>query len=359
MLANISGRSAMRTDLRLLDALDEPALVLTIDGTILYGNSAARRFFRDQCSVCLALGSDLADVVHSPPDRLRSLLASFRRSAQPVIGSVAFVGGAADGGVAYAVRGCRIAVDEQPHLLVRIQVAEGRRFRALTETMQRLNAELSENKRIRLRLQGALADKDVLLRELNHRVKNNLQVLQGIIALSERTAGDEQVRGALAGLRNRVEAMGVVQRLLYRRDDLTYLDGPEFLDTLVSGAAGASGRPGITVATCCEPLGISTQSAFLVGLVVNELLVNALKHAFDGRAAGSITVRLVPLPDRCGGLRLTIEDDGVGMTSTPSAGTGLALVRRLVGAAGGTLEVDVDDGTRWTVVFRDPSAIET
>lgn len=357
MLANTSGRSAMGTDLRLLDALDEPALVLTVDGAIHYANSAARRFFRDHCSVSLEVGGDMADVVLSPPDRLRSLLSSFRRSAQPVIGSVAFVGGAADVGSAYAVRGCRIAVDEQPHLLVRVQVAEGRRFRALTETMQRLNAELSENKRIRLRLQGALAEKEVLLRELNHRVNNNLQVLQGIIALSERTAGDEQVREALAGMRNRVEVMGVVQRLLYRRDDLTYLDGPELLDTLVSGAVGAKGRPGVTVATCCQPIEISTQSALLIGLVVNELLANALGYASDGRAAGSIIVRLVPLPERSGFLHLTIEDDGAGMTSTSSFGTGLALVRRLVGAAGGTLEVDVDDGMRWTVVFRDPSTI--
>lgn len=345
----------MSDDVRLLDALDEPALLLTAAGLVSHANAAARRFFRD-LGPARPDGAPLADLVLTPPDRLQPLIEAFGRSGRPLVGSLEFRG--KDGApLGCPVRGCRVRLGDAPLVLLRLHVGEAMRFRALTETTVRLNAELAENKRIRRRLESALAEKEVLLRELNHRVKNNLQILQGILGLSERSATDDRVRLSLAAVRQRVEAMGVVQRLLYHRGDVTRLDGPEFLDTLVAGAVNAFGRPHITIDTASEPVEISAQAAFLIGLVVNELLVNALKYAFLDRDAGRIAVRLALLGDGRGLLRLQVEDDGIGMKSSSAAGTGLVLVRRLVGAAGGTFELHVDGGTRCTVVFRDPSAI--
>ncbi|SOE00792.1 sensor histidine kinase [Caenispirillum bisanense] len=345
----------MSDDVRLLDALDEPALLLTAAGLVHHANAAARRFFRDS-GVAPPEGRPLASLVLTPPDRLQPMLDGFARSGRPLVGSVEFRG-PQDAPLTCPVRGCRVTLRATPWLLLRLQVAEAMRFRALTETTVRLNAELAENKRIRRRLEAALAEKEVLLRELNHRVKNNLQILQGILGLSERSATDDRVRLSLAAVRQRVEAMGVVQRLLYHRGDVTRLDGPEFLENLVGGAVNAFGRPHITIDTASEPVEISAQAAFLIGLVVNELLVNALKYAFPDRTTGRIAVRLALLADGRGLLRLQVEDDGIGLKSSPATGTGLVLVRRLVGAAGGTFEMHVDGGTRCTVVFRDPSAV--
>lgn len=347
----------MSADVRLLDALDEPALLLTAAGLVRHANAAARRFFRD-LGPAQPDGAPLADLVLTPPDRLQPLIEAFGRSGRPLVGSLEFRG--KDGApLGCPVRGCRVEVGDGPAVLLRLHVGEAMRFRALTETTVRLNAELAENKRIRRRLEAALAEKEVLLRELNHRVKNNLQILQGILGLSERSATDERARLSLAAVRQRVEAMGVVQRLLYHRGDVTRLDGPEFLDTLVAGAVSAFGRTGVAVETTSEPIEISAQAAFLIGLVVNELLVNALKYAFEGRGSGRIAVRLALLPERRRVLRLQVEDDGIGLKTSSSAGTGLVLVRRLVGAAGGTFDMHVDGGTRCTVVFRDPSAVAT
>ncbi len=201
-------------------------------------------------------------------------------------------------------------------------------------------------------LRRSLEEKEVLLREVHHRVKNNLQVISSLLALQQRRLEGTEAAQALGEAHARVRSISLVHDQLYRAADLGDVDFHAYLETLVARLAQTAG-PGVEVSVDVAPVQLGVDRAIPCGLIVNELVTNALKHAFAGRAAGRVRVELRDSgPDE---LTLSVSDDGVGLPAgfDPAAQPtlGLVLVRTLAQQIGGQLVASTDRGARFAVRF--------
>ncbi|HET6467530.1 MAG TPA: sensor histidine kinase [Geminicoccaceae bacterium] len=340
-----------------LEALDEPAALVDGSGVIGRANAAAARLLGFATGDLD--GRALLELTADDPAPMRLMLRRCAGSGQAVVGTLSLR--AADGELRkYQWRGCRVGgsaarggAEGAPLLLLRLADASQDRFRVLTQKIVALNGEISHSRRIQLQLQAALDEKELLLRELHHRVKNNLQTLLGILSIAEGRAPLPEARAAIRDARLRVEAMAVLQRLLYRRDRLDGVDGRAFTQQVCENIQRSYGRPGITLELCAAELFIGLDLAAALGLILNELVTNAFKHAFPGRSEGRITVRLSQATNGSSRLMLVVEDDGCGLGAPASSGTGLALVQGLARQWGGTWQAEGSGGLRSTVTLRE------
>jgi two-component sensor histidine kinase len=193
----------------------------------------------------------------------------------------------------------------------------------------------------------ALARAGDLLHEVDHRVKNNLQLIASLILLQTRRAPDEAARAALKSVLERVTAIATVHRRLFQGDPLRF-DVADFVRDLTGDLAAAAGRDDLEIALALDEVTIPSSSAAPLALVINELLGNALKHAFPAGRAGRITVSLT---DRGQSFVLIIADDGVGMSETPPpAGFGSTIVELLCRQLHADLQIaQAHPGTRVTL----------
>jgi two-component sensor histidine kinase len=201
-----------------------------------------------------------------------------------------------------------------------------------------------------------IAERDLFLAEFDHRMKNNFAIVAGLLDLQKRRASEPATAAALETAQMRVDSIARAHRHLYRgtgqpgtveiRDYLT--------DLCAALAESLFLQGGITLACDSDEAAVPRDRAVSIGLVVNELVTNAAKHAFAGRDLGTIIVTLRNRTE--GGWRVTVADDGVGMpkdAALPEKGNGLGsrLVEAFARQAGGTLSTESDDtGTR--VVMR-------
>ncbi|WP_372783606.1 sensor histidine kinase [Phenylobacterium sp.] len=196
-------------------------------------------------------------------------------------------------------------------------------------------------------LADALAEKNALLHEVDHRVKNNLQLIASLILLQSRRTTDEAARQALRSVLERVTAVATVHRRLFQGDPLRF-DVADFVRDLIGDLAAAAGRDDLEIAVALDQVAIPASSAAAFALVINELLSNALKHAFPGGRAGHITVSLA---HRGGACVLTVSDDGVGMGDRPP-GFGSTIIKLLCQQLHAQLDVaDAQPGVRTTVAI--------
>ncbi|KQT60647.1 MULTISPECIES: PAS domain-containing protein [unclassified Aureimonas] len=202
-------------------------------------------------------------------------------------------------------------------------------------------------------LEAALAQKTMLLHEVDHRVKNNLQMVAAMIRNQARFSGAPAVQDSLVATLARVETLGAVHRRLYESKDIATFSVGEFIGEIASGVIESAGQSRIRLELDLEPVEVASASASPLALLVNELLTNALKHAFPGeRDTGRIRVAT-----RNDGTTATliVEDDGVGLGATGRTERktfGHRLVDSLVRQIRGTLEwTDAQPGTRATVAF--------
>ena len=186
-------------------------------------------------------------------------------------------------------------------------------------------------------LEAALETQTALLHEVDHRVKNNLQMISSLILMQSRTISDEAAKNSLATMLERIEALSTVHRRLYQSKDVSKFDVSDFARDLVSDLLAASGRSQISSKLDLEPIVVPADKATPVALIVNELVTNALKHAFrDETTLGSIGVKMSQ-PD--GHLIIEVSDDGVGMDGNAGDGSfGMRLIRQL----GRQLHADVE-----------------
>ena len=187
-------------------------------------------------------------------------------------------------------------------------------------------------------LTSALEQKLALLHEVDHRVKNNLQLITSLLRLQARRSQDPAVRRALTGAQERVNAIATVHRRLFRGEDVERFDVAAFVKDLVADVIGASGRRDIQSMLRLEPVDLPASQAAPLALLISELLVNAVHHAFPDQP-GTITVTVWRESDA---ICIEISDDGVGM-GTPAAapGFGETIVRLLCGQLRG--EYDTTD----------------
>ena len=197
----------------------------------------------------------------------------------------------------------------------------------------------------------------VLLKEIHHRVKNNLQVVASLLRLQSETIGDEQLRQVFGQSQSRVASMALIHEKLYKGDDLVQLDIGQYLDELFAELVRLNDvRDTISHRTAIDPgLTLDLDTMVPLGLVLNELITNSFKHAFTGRERGLIDLRITRVNDR--DFDLIYSDDGVGMPpeklADDGATLGVGLINSLVEQLNGFLTVESDgNGTRYHVRFR-------
>jgi two-component sensor histidine kinase len=157
-----------------------------------------------------------------------------------------------------------------------------------------------------------LREKEVLLKEIHHRVKNNLQVISSLVSLQADGAGDETTRGGLRDVMYRVRSMALVHEKLYQSADLARIDFAEYTRSLLNYLWRAhASTAAVRLTFDLQPLSLPVDTAVPCGLILNELAGNALKHAFKGRSEGEVTVSLHSGAD--GRIRLCVADNGVGI----------------------------------------------
>ena len=202
--------------------------------------------------------------------------------------------------------------------------------------------------------QAALREKEALLKEIHHRVKNNMQVISSLLRLQERSIGDAATRELFAESQRRIQSMALVHEKLYSSGNLARID---FADYARSLAALLFRSFGVTDAVALrvdspQPVFLSVDSAVPCGLIVNELVTNSLKHASPSEV--SIALRR----DEHHRVTLRIADDGKGANLDALAHSetlGLRLVRTLVRQLNGEMSIDADDGLAFTIVFAESS----
>jgi two-component sensor histidine kinase len=194
-------------------------------------------------------------------------------------------------------------------------------------------------------LEAALARKDALLREVDHRVKNNLQLISSLMLLQSRRMEDAVARQALKTMLERVGAVATVHRRLFQGEDSQRFDFADFIRDMAGDLALAAGRDDVQITLDLAPLTIPASMAAPFALVLNELLGNALKHAFPGQG-GVIAISLAKVDGAC---ILTVSDNGCGMGEAQHA-FGLTIVNLLCRQLRSGLEFDPGaPGVRATV----------
>lgn len=195
-------------------------------------------------------------------------------------------------------------------------------------------------------LEVAHADKDLLLREVYHRVKNNLQQINAMLRIESRRIDDPKVTEAFRYMADRIQAIGMVHQLLIAAPRPSEVDLGDFIPDLCKSIANGNDleRRGITLKSSAIPQTAHLDVAISVGLLINELVANCIEHAFPDNQPGTVEVIFGKSSDDQ--FELTVSDSGPRDPGAPAApGTGSVIIRSLVGQLGGTLTTDVGNGT--------------
>jgi PAS domain S-box-containing protein len=208
-------------------------------------------------------------------------------------------------------------------------------------------------------LQTSLREKEVLLKEVHHRVKNNLQVISSLLSLQSSSIESSETRELVRESQNRVRSMALIHEKLYQSDSLARIDFGEYLRNLTRDLFRSYSAGGVALKLQAEDVPLDVDAAVPCGLIVNELVSNALKYAFPAGRGGELSVSFARVAlDR---YALTVTDNGVGLPKdldVRNARTlGLQLVTMLVTQLHGTLDVVSDGGTTFLITLPAGKAI--
>ena len=246
----------------------------------------------------------------------------------------------------------------QAHAELEAKVEE--RTAELARANVALKQEITERRRAEEETRASLRDKEILLREIHHRVKNNLQVIHSLLRLQSRQIEDERYREMFRDSQNRIRSMALIHETLYQSKDLANVSFREYVERLMSHLSASYGanRGRIRLGVDADGLMLGIDVAIPCGLIVNELVSNSLKHAFPEDRCGEIRVSL----QVTGGsqITLTVSDDGIGlpedMDFRDSGSLGLHLVTMLVeDQLHGQIELNRAKGTEFRISFVMPT----
>lgn len=206
-----------------------------------------------------------------------------------------------------------------------------------------LYVDLTERKRAEQQLQQSLEEKDVLLAEIHHRVKNNLAIIVGLLELQKENTPDQQSYRSLQDSQSRIHSMALVHEQLYQTDLFSYVQLPDYIKRLAETIRSTFNDPkkSIDMHVDVEPANLTMDQALPLGLILNEILTNSFKHAFNDRTEGWITVSAYEEADW---VELQIQDNGEGLPQDfdieSSTSLGMNLIQTLTDQLGATLKVN-------------------
>jgi two-component sensor histidine kinase len=217
----------------------------------------------------------------------------------------------------------------------------------------------AENRRARRQaeeqLKASLREKEVLLQEVHHRVKNNLQVISSILNLQSQYIKDEHALRLFKESQSRIRSISLVHEKLYRSKDLVRIDFSEYVQEIATNLFHLYGKDpaAISLKLDIHALSMHVNTAIPCGIIINELVSNALKYAFPGDRKGQIRIGLQELQDHQ--YILTVRDDGIGFPKDlefrRTETLGMQLVVTLIDQLGGMIHLNNGEGTTFTVRF--------
>jgi PAS domain S-box-containing protein len=214
---------------------------------------------------------------------------------------------------------------------------------------------LTERKQAEEQIKESLRGKEALLREIHHRVKNNMAVVSSLLSLQSRKIKDAAVRSLFEESQQRVQSMALVHEKLYQTKDLSSINFEDYIKSIVSEIISLYriDTSAITTEINIEDIGLDLEAAVPCGLIINELLTNAFKYAFPDNRGGVLSVHFTRTDDT---YTLAIKDNGVGLPEgfdyKEASTLGLQLVNVLTAQLRGILRIKSDKGTEAVVTFR-------
>lgn len=217
--------------------------------------------------------------------------------------------------------------------------------------------DITERKKAEIQIKKSLNEKEVLLREIHHRVNNNMQIISSLLNLQSFHIKDENALNVFRESQNRVKSMAMIHEKLYQSKDIASIDFADYTSSLVSGIFSSYeiDTNHIKLKIDAQQILMGIDTAIPCGLIINELVTNSIKHAFVGRENGELDITLQRLSDD--DYQLIIKDDGIGFPENidfENVDTvGLQLVNGLVDQIDGTMELDASEGTQFSITFKE------
>ncbi len=219
--------------------------------------------------------------------------------------------------------------------------------------------DITARKKMEEKLKKTIEEKDTLMKEVHHRVKNNLMIISSLLSLQSRYIKDKDARDIFKDSQNRAKAMALIHEKLYQSNDLKNINFTEYVRNLSNDLYDTYvlDKKIISLKLNIENVRLDVETSIPLGLILNELLTNALKHAFPDERKGEILVELESEGD--GKFKLIVSDNGIGFPedldykNTPSLG--MQLVNSLTDQIEGELHLHRNNGTSFTVIFRNIS----
>jgi PAS domain S-box-containing protein len=217
--------------------------------------------------------------------------------------------------------------------------------------------DISERRQAEEQLRASLREKEILLREIHHRVKNNLQVVSSLLDLQSQVIDDPRVQRAFRNSQHRIRSMALVHEKLYQSPDLTRINIAEYVSSLLNYLHGVYGgwASGVSMDVQVDDVDLSLDTAIGCGLIINELVSNGLKHAFPDRDGDGDREIHVGLREEAGEITLVVGDNGVGLPRDldwrQPTSLGLHLVGMLTQQLQGNIELESGAGTRFRITF--------
>jgi PAS domain S-box-containing protein len=299
------------------------------------------------------IGRQTPTMIHCPDEVAAHGRQLSRQLGTPVAGFEALVARARRGG--HEEREWTYVRKDGTRLTVSLVVTAQRDGEGRVTGFLGVARDVTERKRSEQQILASLQEKEVLLKEIHHRVKNNLQIVSTLLALQADQTDDLPSVEMFRESRGRVRSMALIHERLYRSDNLAQVDMGEYIERLAEDLYQScrSACGGVDFAVAAEVALLPIDVAIPCGLLLNELLTNCLKHGFPAGRDGTVTVGLRRGGD--GACVLTVRDDGIGFPEgidfRNTTSFGLQLVNMLVQQLGGEVELRRGGGTCFTVTF--------
>lgn len=213
--------------------------------------------------------------------------------------------------------------------------------------------DITEIKQAEQKIKNSLNEKELLLKEIHHRVKNNMQIISSLLSLQLTYADDNQAIEVLKESQGRIKSMALVHENLYLSRTLTSINFKEYIQKLVIDITYSYNASFINLRPNIEDINLNIETTVPCGLIVNELVTNSIKHAFPENK-GTIIIQFTKNNDK---LMLIVRDDGIGLPESfrfsDNKSLGLQLVQTLVKQLDGEMKIDRANGTTFTIIFKE------
>jgi Signal transduction histidine kinase len=249
------------------------------------------------------------------------------------------------------------------HFELEQQVLE--RTKALSRANEGLRTEMGERERVENKLKKSLEEKEILLKEIHHRVKNNLQIISSLLNLQSRYINDEEMLDIYKESQNRVKSMAIIHEKLYQSEDLARIDFGDYVRSLVLDLFNSYGvdKSSTELDINIKDILLDINTAIPCGLIVNELVTNSIKHGFPSNRSlatvesSKVNKIAVSITKEDNFYNMSVYDNGIGFPKDldfqNTDSLGMQLVISLTSQLRGTVELERDNGTLFRIIFKE------